>query len=84
MSCHHRNIKLRQVSHDKTLSFQYVAFRDYVIIPVFCVCMISAVGPSVGMRHAVFMQFEINMDTEYIMVINVAYLKLHLGIERNS
>ena len=84
MSCHHRNIELRQVSHDKTLLHQNVILPDLVIIPVFCACMIAAIGSSPGMRHAVIMPFEIEMDTEYILVMNIGYTLLqHLDIERN-
>ena len=84
MSCQHRNIKLRQVSYDKNLSFQYVALRDFVIIPVFCACMIAAMGSSVSMRHAVIMPFEIEMDTEYILAMYVGYALLqHLDVARN-
>lgn len=67
MSCHHRNIKLRRVSHDQSLSHQNAVWHDFVIIPVFCACMIAAMGSSVSMRHAVIMPFEIEMDTEFIL-----------------
>lgn len=84
MSCHHRKIKLRRVSHDKTLLHQNVTLPDFVIIPVFCACMIAAIGFSPGMRHAVIMPFEIEMDTEYILLMNIGYTLLqHLDIERN-
>lgn len=84
MYCHHRKIKLRRVSHDKTLLHQNVTLPDFVIIPVFCACMIAAIGSSHGMRHAVIMPFEIEMDTEYILLMNIGYTLLqHLDIERN-
>ena len=84
MSCHHRNIKFRQVLHDKTFSHQNVTWPDFVIIPVFCACMIAAMGSSVSMRHAIIMPFEIEMDTEYILAMYVGYALLqHLDIARN-
>lgn len=84
MSCYHRNITLRQVPHDKTLSHQNATLRDFVIIPVFCTCMIYAIGSSAGMRHALIMPFEIEMDTEYILAMNVGYTLLqHLDVERS-
>ncbi len=84
MSCHHHNIKLRRVAHDKTFLHQKVTLPDFVIIPVFCACMISAIGSFPGMRHAVIMPFEIEMDTEYILAMNIGYTVLqHLDIARN-
>lgn len=84
MFCYHRNVKLRLVSQDKTLSHHNAALRDFVIIPVFCACMISAIGSSVGVRHAIIMPFEIEMDTEFISAKNAGYTLLpSLDLERN-
>lgn len=76
MSCQHRNIKLSNTTQVKKLSCRYAALSDTVIIPVFCVCMITAMGSSAGLRHAVFMQFDVDRDTEYIVAMNAGYFLL--------
>ncbi|PCI07902.1 MAG: hypothetical protein COB77_03535 [Gammaproteobacteria bacterium] len=75
-------IKLRQISHDSSLSPRYVLLCDAIIIPVLCVCMIAAMGLiSVG-RHVTNMQFDVDADTEYIGVIAMEYShRLHVSIE---
>ncbi len=69
MSCHKGLIKLRQASPD------FVPVVQVILIPVFCACLISVIGSSVGMRHAIFMQFEIRMDTEFISVNSAMLLE---------
>lgn len=84
MFCQHRNIKLRRVADNQTLPHPNVTLHDFVIIPVFCACMISAIGASSGMRHAVIMPFEIEMDTEYILAMNAGVtLSQPRDVERN-
>ncbi len=83
MSCQHRNIKLSNTAQDKKLSCRYVTLSDTVIIPVFCVCMIAAMGSSAGLRHAVFMQFDVDRNTEYIVAMNAGYFLLQaLAVEQ--
>lgn len=73
MSCSQRNIKLRQTPQYSSPSPQYVMLYGAVIIPVFCVCMISAMGSFFGIRHAVSMQFDVDADTEHIKGVNAEY-----------
>ena len=70
MSCCFRNSQLRHTVQDTTFSTQvsirYYSLFQSVIVPVFCACMISAMGLISGLRQVVFMQFASDADTEHI------------------
>lgn len=71
MSCSNRNVKLRHTSQDVTHTHQNIALFASVIVPVFCVCMIYVMGSSAGIRYAVTMQFDVDANTEYIVLIYI-------------
>ncbi|MBL4711526.1 MAG: hypothetical protein JKX75_03325 [Gammaproteobacteria bacterium] len=81
MLCSQRNIKLRQTSYKNALSPRYVLLCEAVIIPVFCTCMISAIGTISGGRHVTTMQFDVDADTEYINVKIATYSQQQINIE---
>lgn len=70
MSCCFRNSQLRHTVQDTTFSTQvsirYYSLFQSIIVPVFCACMISAMGLICGLRQVVLMQFAPDADTEHI------------------
>lgn len=80
MSYCKNSIKLRKPSHclfqqefqDVSLSQRYNYLTITVIVPVFCACMISAMGITAGLRHVLTMLFEIKTYTEHISSVLVS------------
>ena len=61
-------------SLDDSHSPRYITLRNAVLIPIFCVCLITAIGNIAGVRHVVTMQFVVDRNTEYIVSSNTAFL----------
>ena len=62
----------RSLQNDSNLH-RYLSLSEAIIIPVFCVCLIAAIGRATGLHHVLVMQFEVDKDTEYID-LNIAAL----------
>lgn len=82
-SCN-RNIQLRHTLADKKLPSLYITLCDSIIIPVFCNCMIALTGLLAGLRHAIFMQFDQDADTEYISVLSAVQYQQLLDAKGSS
>ncbi len=83
MSCDQGNIKLRHSQQHQRFSQQYLALHNSLLVPVFCVCMIAAMGITGGVHQAVFMQFAVDANTEYIKLEGSAYHHIQqLNIEK--
>ncbi len=63
---HDLYINLSRVSLTRPYAEQQVRMTISVLIPVLCICMISAIGSASGLRHIVTMQFDVDRNTEYI------------------
>ena len=82
MSCHNRDIQFDHTTQDDSLTLRYFNVKGAVVVPVFCCCMISALGALAGIRHVVSMQFDVDADTEYIQTINAEHFYArYLNIE---
>jgi len=73
MSCTQGKSVFRFQAQDFSLSPRYQLLPDSIIIPIFCACMISAMGSFPGAKHVVTMQFMVDANTEYINHLNVEY-----------
>jgi len=51
-------------------------FHYSFILPIFCACLIAALGIAAGMRQVVFMQFDIDADTEYICSVKMLFIDI--------
>ncbi|HHJ36072.1 MAG TPA: hypothetical protein ENJ87_09940 [Gammaproteobacteria bacterium] len=67
MSCRLRDIEVRQTSQQSGLSPRYVTLSGAITVPVFCACMIAAMGSPAGFRQVITMLFDIDANTEYIL-----------------
>jgi len=84
MSCTQAKSVLRFQAQDSSLTPRYQLLPDSIIIPIFCACMISAMGSFPGTKHAITMQFDVDANTEYISRFNVEYFnEQQLNIEEN-
>ncbi len=85
MFCHLYNIKSHQNRQNENTVCHYIVLHNAIIIPVYCVCLVHAMGISAGLRQVVFMQFDVDADTEYIKLDNAAQYQLQqLNIKNNS
>jgi len=66
VTCFYCHLKRPQSEPDRNNACRYDALLNTVLVPVFCVCMTAALGIAAGMRQVVFMQFDVDADTEYI------------------
>ncbi len=78
MSCNHYKFKHHRDSLKNNPACHYLVLHHAIIIPVFCVCLIHAMGIAAGMRQVVFMQFDIDADTEYIKPENITHTQIQL------
>ncbi|RKZ67216.1 MAG: hypothetical protein DRQ44_05930 [Gammaproteobacteria bacterium] len=62
------------LSDDEPCSRRYITLRNAILTPIFCVCLIAALGTVAGVRHVVVMQFSVDRDTEYIKLDTAALL----------
>ena len=74
MSCHQGHIKLSRTDQQSSLSPHYFTLSGVIIVPVFCACMIAAMGFVAGMRQLMTMQFEVDANTEFIQLIDAVSL----------
>jgi hypothetical protein len=65
------------------LSSRYILIANAIIIPIFCVCMMSALGASTSVRQVVIMQFDVDANTEFIALAEVLNLNPNKKIEKN-
>ena len=80
MSSRQCNIELRRTDQNATSSPRYTAVGGAIIVPVFCVCMIAAMGTFSSIRQATTMQFEVDVNTEFIASITVVNIDLQKEI----
>ena len=73
MDHRYSNNRPRSLQNDANVCCHPTIF-DAIIIPVFCVCMIAAIGRVTGLRHVVVMQFDVDRDTEYITLYIAALI----------
>jgi hypothetical protein len=67
-------MKAQFLSRDEPCSRRYITLRNAILIPIFCVCLIAALGAVAGVRHVVAMQFAVERDTEYTRLDTAALL----------
>lgn len=60
------NVPLRLTPEYETLSVREKIFCSVIMVPVYCACLIAAIGKRAGLRHVVFMQFDQDAATEGI------------------
>ncbi len=84
MSSHQCNIELRRTDQNSTSSPRYTTVGGAIIVPVFCVCMISAMGTFSSIRQATTMQFEVDVNTEFITSMTVVNNDLQQKIIEES
>ncbi len=80
MSSHQCNVELRRTDQNSTSSSRYAAVGGAIIVPVFCVCMIAAMGTFSSIRQATIMQFEVDVNTEFIASMTVINIDLQQKI----
>lgn len=85
MSYCQSEITLRQLPRELEFSPIFATLSVSIIVPVFCACMISAMGSIAGIRQTVSMQFDVDADTEHITVINTAMINTQQKtVEKNT
>jgi hypothetical protein len=67
MSCGRNNIRLRNSVQDRSAPHRYSCFTESVIVPVFCVCMVSAMGDAAAAGCPSTIACDASTDTEYII-----------------
>lgn len=65
----HQNshINLRCCVNKKDQAKPYFALFKAIEVPVFCSCLIAAIGSATGVRHVTTMQFDVDRNTEFIL-----------------
>ncbi|MCK5394873.1 MAG: hypothetical protein KAJ32_02725 [Gammaproteobacteria bacterium] len=71
---HIHHTDLSRILPDEPDAGRRIMLDKNILILVLCICMISAIGSALGLRHIVAMQFDVDRDTEYIMINNAALL----------
>ncbi len=71
---HIHHTDLSRILPDEPDAGRRIMLDKNILILVLCICMISAIGSALGVRHIVAMQFDVDRDTEYIMTNNAALL----------
>ena len=72
------NINLRCSLRNEPQAQQYFTKFKVIVVPIFCACLIAAIGSATGLRHVTTMQFVVDRDTEYIVVNpTVLFIKQH-------
>jgi hypothetical protein len=84
MSCRQSNIELRLTGQKSMFSPRYTTIGGAIIVPVFCVCMIAAMGSLAGIRQVVTMQFDIDRNTEFISLLNAINFDSQIKIFEES
>jgi len=61
------NVKLPASLQFESQVQQCSLLQTTIIIPVFCACLIAAMGAATGLRHVTTMQFDVDRNTEFIL-----------------
>ena len=61
------NVKLPASLQFESQIQQYLLLQTTIIVPIFCACLIAAIGSATGLRHVTTMQFSVDRNTEFIL-----------------
>ena len=61
------NVKLPVSLQLESQVQQYSLLQKTIIVPIFCACLIAAIGSARGLRHITTMQFDVDRNTEFIL-----------------
>ena len=86
MSCGQSNIRLRNTAQDRSAPHRYSYFTRTVIVPVFCVCMLSAMGNAAVTCRSSTIACGASTDTEYILSYMMAVMTQtrHLSLDETD